>query len=415
MSIEDRISQSLERGLAQLDPGPADLPEVERRGRRIRRRHRLMVGAGLAAAVVAAGVVVPRLGGEGAVEPAPPTGSWQELPAAPIAGRWSALSGWTGEEVLFVGGGTSTPCPPNADCTDPDVIARDGAAYDLDAGTWREIAQAPVPMGYWFRTTMVGDTMVVLADGGGGSRWFAYDASEDDWRELPAPERSVRDWGAIPSLDGRVYALSQSGHVLVLDLASEEWSELPLSPLAPRLETQSVVPTDQGIFVSGADSTVEEDGETPKFTMVERWDGEEWTRYPATGQVGRFEHWTGTRLVSADIQTATGLRGDPPHGGVLDPATGEWRALPNAPDVEAPRPDGWSVNAAAGPLVAGWGYVYDDRTERWSLIGKPAGPVDTAQAAVWADGRLVVLGGLDDETGYADVSGLSNDAWVWRP
>ena len=38
MNIEDRISQSLDRGLARLDASPAGLAEVERRGRGVRRR-----------------------------------------------------------------------------------------------------------------------------------------------------------------------------------------------------------------------------------------------------------------------------------------------------------------------------------------------------------------------------------------
>ncbi|MDQ4054103.1 MAG: hypothetical protein M3237_15565 [Actinomycetota bacterium] len=75
--------------------------------------------------------------------------------------------------------------------------------------------------------------------------------------------------------------------------------------------------------------------------------------------------------------------------------------------------EGWSPDAADGPLVAGWGRVYDDRTERWSAIGKPDSPVDGSQTAVWADDRLFVFGGVDSETGHEDISGLSNDAWAW--
>ena len=66
-------------------------------------------------------------------------------------------------------------------------------------------------------------------------------------------------------------------------------------------------------------------------------------------------------------------------------------------------------------MLAGWGYVYDDSAESWVALGSPDSAVDVDQSAVWADGRLVVFGGVDEETGYQDVSGLSNDAWVWAP
>ena len=48
-------------------------------------------------------------------------------------------------------------------------------------------------------------------------------------------------------------------------------------------------------------------------------------------------------------------------------------------------------------------------------LGSPKSTIDAYQSAVWADGRLVVFGGVDEETGYQDVSGLSNEAWFWIP
>ena len=66
-------------------------------------------------------------------------------------------------------------------------------------------------------------------------------------------------------------------------------------------------------------------------------------------------------------------------------------------------------------LLAGWGYVYDDNAESWVALGSPESEVDDYQSAVWADGRLIVFGGFDQDAGYEDVSGLSNDAWVWTP
>jgi hypothetical protein len=341
-------------------------------------------------------------------------GEWRELAPMPLAPRYSPVAVWTGDEVLVVGGGIGSPCPPNASCTQPEVMARDGAAYDPDTDAWRPIAEAPTGVGYWFRPVVVGDVLVLFGD----DRWWAYDVGDDAWRTLPAPPRRVEDTGVLSARDGRVYAVARSGRILVLDVAGESWSLLPPSPHRPALRLSSALATQDGVLVSGTTAEPTGDGDTPEFTVVERWDGSRWTRLPPTGQVGPFRHWTGERLVELDPQVATGLDGQPPFGGRLDPITGEWTPLPNAPDPHAPSPSNlrWTVVAAEGPLMAGWGYAYDDRTERWTPLGQPRGTdVDAQQSAVWVDGDLVVVGGYDSETAYENPAGLTNHAWAWTP
>jgi hypothetical protein len=416
MTVEERIRTSLDEGLGALGAGVGDLAAVAESGRRIRRRRRVVGALGVAvvvALVALAGGV--RLGdGSGRTpEPAPPVGgTWRELAPMPLSPRWMPLAVWTGDEVLVVGGGIDPPCPPGASCVEADQMARDGAAYDPRTDSWRPIADAPVDVGYWFRTAVVGGAVVVYD---GDQRWWVYDVGADVWRNLPAPDRRVVDTGALAERDGEVYVLSGSGRVLVLDVAARTWSELPPSRLEPAIRPGSVLVSDEAVFVSGSEKVDDWDGDTPLFTIVERWDGSAWSRYPQTGQVGGFAHWTGERLIDLDIQVAPGLDGDPPFGGVLDPATGQWSPLPNAPDPDVRRPDGWMPVAAAGPLLAGWGYVYDDRTERWTTLGAPDSAVDDHQSAVWADGRLLVFGGIDTETGYEDAAGLSRDGWAWSP
>lgn len=418
MNAEDRLRSRLGAGLDALDPGPGDRPAAERAGTRIRRRRRLVVAGGavaLVAAVALAGTLGLGLGvgADDAPEPAPPAGgSWRELAPMPLAPRWSPLAVWTGAEVLVVGGGVGSPCPPAARCVAAERMGRDGAAYDPGTETWRRIADAPLDVGYWFRAVVVDDTVVLLA----GDRFLAYDLAEDAWRMLPDPPRPVEDTGVLSARDGRVYAVARSGRVLVLDVAEESWSLLPPSPHRPPVRGGPALATGDGVLVSGNPVDPDWDGDTPLFTVVERWDGSSWTRYPVTRQVGVFRHWTGARLVEPDLQVAPGLDGDPPQGGRLDPATGEWTPLPDAPDPEAIGDPGWGPVAAAGPLMAGWGYVYDDRAGTWTTLGRPRGTaVDSDQSAVWADGTLVVVGGLDSETAYADPAGISNGAWAWTP
>jgi hypothetical protein len=416
MTVEERVRRSLEEGLGALGTGVGDIAGVVESGQRIRRRRRLAGALGVAVVVVLVAVAGGVRLGDGSArtpDPAPPVGgTWRALAPMPLSPRWMPLTVWTGEEALVVGGGIDPPCPPTASCVEADKMARDGAAYDPRTDTWRPIADAPVDAGYWFRTAVVGDTVVVYD---GDQRWWAYDIGADVWRGLPAPDRRVVDTGTLAERDGAVYALSASGRVLALDVASRGWSELPPSPLDPALSRGSVLVTDDAVLVSGSEKVDDWNGDTPLFTIVERWDGTTWSRYPQTGQVGPFGHWTGERLIDLDIQVAPGLDGDPPFGGVLDPATGQWSPLPNAPDPDVRRPDGWMPVAADGPLVAGSGYVYDDRTERWTALGAPDSAVDDHQSAVWADGRLLVFGGIDTETGYEDVGGLSRDGWAWSP
>jgi hypothetical protein len=417
MTVEEKLSRALNDGLARVDVPPGDLQAVRAQGLRLRRNRRVLASA-LALTLVVGGSAlfagVVRGGDDRGVEPVGTGGTWQSIEPAPVAPRWDALSGWTGTEALFIGGGTSTPCSPGAECVDPDHFAKDGAAYNPTTHQWRVIAPAPVPMPYYFRSAMVGDTFVVFGEG----HWYAYDAGDDAWRTLPQPPSTVRDPGFLSAADGKVYALDKAGAVQVLDVEQDTWSSLPASDLRPRLTQRTVVAAGDRVVVSGYDETKPNDGHEPSIVLADVWDGQGWTRLPATGQLSNLWHWTGERLVDLDLQTADGGQVEGwersyPYGGRLDPTTGVWTALPGAPDPERDRVDGWHVLAADGPLLAGSGYVYDDSTGQWVMLGSPETTVDVDQSAVWADGRLIVFGGVDEETGYRDVSGLSNHAWVW--
>jgi hypothetical protein len=344
-----------------------------------------------------------------------PEGSWSRGADMPLSPRSSPQVGWTGSEVLVVGGDTSV-VPDDTGGGPGDPVA-DGAAYDPSTDTWRPIADAPEPIPYYFRSGMVGDTMVVLTmtDDGREGHWLAYDAVDDAWTRLPDPPRRPRDPGSLAIRDGSVLVTTRPGDVMELDVASRTWSVLPRDTVEPRLDFYSVTSDGDDLFVCGPDPEVEEDGDTPVFVVVDRWDGSTWTRLPRSRQVDCPTHWTGERLVNTDIQTATGLDGNPPFGGRLDPATGEWSPLPDAPDPEERGPDHITVNAADGPLVVGWGYLYDDSDGSWTGFGRPDSPVDRATGAALVDGRLLVFGGRDEDAGYDGDAGLSAEAWTWNP
>lgn len=403
MSLEDRVSQSLERGLERLDTTPAALAVVERRAAGVRRRRRAAVAAAVTVVVAGVALAGPRVVDRDTADPMPPDpvpsqGTWQRLPDLPLSPRANPVTGWTGTEALVVGG-YLTLCPPNASCRDADETARDGAAYNPETETWRVMAEAPVAMANYFRSVMVGDNLV-LFDGQRG--WFAYDASDDEWRTLPSPQQDVVDSGSLTSTDGFVYVIGKPGPVLGLDVADGRWVVLPDS-FVGGAEARTVVATPQGLVLSGAWV----DG-SPETVVAQVWGSS--NRQPLqTGQLVPFAHWTGERLVALDLQTIENDDGTTtPYGGMLDPRTGQWSPLPGPPKESAS--DGWSPVAADGPLMAGWGHVYDDRDQSWTRLGRPDGATaEGGVGAVWSEGRLLVLGGADSR------SEPTGQAWVWTP
>jgi hypothetical protein len=332
-------------------------------------------------------------------------GGWTRAEAGPLSARYAPLLAWTGQEVLAIGGHTGTPCPPNADCQLPDDYARDAAAYDPEDDIWRPVADAPADLDRYVGHVVVDGDLVV----GGVDAWWTYDADSDVWSrlsgttEMGAPEATA---------DGLVYTYT-GRRVHALELATGEWRSLPADPLKPALTERSVFATDAGVVLTGVNYR-EAAPDEPTLTQADVWDGGSWRRLPRTGMIGPLYHWTGERLLGPEIGGADGGKVNGwdhwyPYAGALDPATGEWSALDGVPDYDDVRGAAWRVEAAAGPLVATSGFVYDDRAGRWTRLGRPDSDLDWELTGVWADGRLVVVGGADED------GEVSAETWLWSP
>jgi hypothetical protein len=420
MSIEDRIRTSLEAATQTADLPRGDVAEAVTRGRQVRRRRR-GVTVGAAAAAVAIVAVAATLTGSdrGGPQPAPEpsAGTWTAAATSPLSPRHGPLMRWTGEEVLVIGGHSEAPCPPGADCEIPDDGLRDAAAYDPDADTWRTIAPPPVDMD---RDTGAVISQGLLVVGGPVGAWWSYDPRSDRWERLPEPsaEGVTTMWhpGSMPgpsaALDGKVYATDGGRDVFVLDVASRTWTALPPDPLQPVLTDTRLFATEEGIVLTGV-SYGEAAPDEPTLTRADVWDGTSWRRLPRTGMIGWFYYWTGERILGieeggADGGEVNGWGEYYPHGGALDPATGEWEPIPGLPaDYSDEVARGVRVEAGDGPLVATNGRAYDDRTREWTNLGFPDSTVDYEQTATWAGERLVVFGGYGDGE-------LSKEAWVWQ-
>jgi hypothetical protein len=331
--------------------------------------------------------------------------AWTRAAAGPLSARHAPLLAWTGQEVLVVGGHTGAPCPPNADCPLPDDHARDAAAYDPGSDTWRPIADAPADLDRYVGHVVADGDLVV----GGAEAWWRYDAEADAWSRLPgATEMGAPEVAA----DGVVYT-HVGRRVRALDLATGEWRSLPEDPVEPPLTEGAVFATDAGIVLAGVDHG-EAAPDEPTLTQADVWDGGSWRRLPRTGMIGPLSHWTGERLIGLELGGADGGEVNGwdrwyPYAGAVDPATGEWSAIDRVPDQDGVGDAAWRVEAAAGPLVATSGFVYDDRAVSWTRLGRPASDLAEELTGVWAAGRLVVVGGADED------GEVSAETWIWTP
>ena len=359
-------------------------------------------------------LLVGTLGCGGASSPAGEVG-WTALPDPPLTPRDGSLAAWTGQEALFLGGRTGGLCPNNASCVQPERTARDGAAYDPDRQTWRPVAPASVDLPLYGPAATVGDQVSVLV----ADQMHVYDASDDIWsRREPPPGPRDGQW-SLTAADGRIIALRQTQRAAffadqVLDPATGKWTALPADPLAPTYG-RHVVATPHGLVLTGQPE-VDQPGSRLEESLVRAAlldpATSTWRELPGSDQLQGVFTWTDTRLVDAELFVTDGGQvnsygRDVPSGGTLTLPDGQWGRLPDPPQLST---GGWRVQARGGRLTAIEGYLYDDATERWTVVPQPDGAVDNPGAAVWAGDRLIVLGGLTNDQDDLDA-GLSRQAF----
>ena len=85
-------------------------------------------------------------------------GVWSLLPPAPLRARGHAVAVWTGTEVLVWGGFASKGLPPG---DEPE--RSDGAAYNPATRVWRVMAEAPFAGDGFTRAVWTGVEMIVLS------------------------------------------------------------------------------------------------------------------------------------------------------------------------------------------------------------------------------------------------------------
>ena len=340
-------------------------------------------------------------------------GTWTTVPSAPLSPRMGAVTAWTGEEALFLGGDVGGLCPPNAGCAGPPESAADGAAYDPAGQTWRPVADSPYPIPSGTPRTVAGDTVHLVHH----DRVLSYDASEDAWSVSPPPPGghllgapAALDDGTVVVVDNQRNGSEPSGQVY--DPDSRTWSLLPEDPLGPTFDrVGTAIPG--GLVLTGAPDPADPAHSSPTLrAAVLDVASRTWTLLDETERTGGWRwSWTGVRMVDAQPDGQTGDGDRFAQGGALDPRTGSWEALPGTPLMNT---GGWPADAIGGPVSAVDGWVHDDRDRSWTRLARPDGAPALPGSAVWAGDELLVLGGMDTEAGWGREH-LTRQAWLWQP
>lgn len=340
---------------------------------------------------------------------------WHQVADPPLSPRLGATAVWTGHEVLVFGGDPGKPCPPNADCVRRNTYTRDGAAFDPVSGSWRRLADAPHGIPDHVPDAFVNGHLYLTV----GTRLLDYDVESDAWVQVDAP--SDVEWRDLVVVGDKLVLPSGSDESgvhpdRVFDPSSGEWSTLPDDPIGPAFD-RGLTATGSGAVLTGKELVPNPGADGPALVLAARLDEDlkTWHRLPDSDQLGGWAWgWTGERLVDPTPGGADGgeignYGRTVPYGGILDPATGQWSRLPDAPKEGS---GGWPVDAHHGPLFATGGWLYDDEAGSWTRLPRAVDGPESPGSAAFMGGRLLVVGGIDWDAMEGE---LSPHAWVYAP
>jgi hypothetical protein len=174
----------------------------------------------------------------------------------PVADRWTAMASegaptarhghllaWSGKKLLVFGGrgGGASPSNPEGE------LFTDGALYDPEARTWKQIARAPysAAQSLVMRAHWTGTRLVVTGGANGG--WI-YEPESDLWSEVPGD-------GCFSSLSVQAGALAgfclrgDRQVALLLAPGARSWAEYPLPEKSP--VGSAILWTGKRLFVWG--------------------------------------------------------------------------------------------------------------------------------------------------------------------
>jgi hypothetical protein len=358
--------------------------------------------------------------------PAPAAGSataqqlsrfhWSSLPAAPIQPRSDASVVWTGRELVVWGGVVvgHTAIPKN-----------DGAALDPASNRWRPIAEPTSVAQRWAAVTVwTGQEMLVIGGqttAGVPSNDAAYEPNTDQWRVLP-PRPPGMTGTLSGEWDGReALVVSTSRQAGAYDPAANQWRALPPLPEPPSYEVAWIAPVwaDNRLLVWAEWSYVVTTGNvTTGNSGIDLWSldpsSAAWTKLKdratdANGPGGvRDAIWTGTDVLLPATQGWRGAASGPgyspgmgPHGYRYERSTNSYRPIAHGPVDDGSVDAVWTgaalirtssaTNSGPEPMQQGNAAAWDPGTDTWTTL--PPSPVPGVdRKLVWTGRELVSYG-----------------------
>jgi hypothetical protein len=428
---------------------PIDTVALRARASRARRRERIMAGL-CAVALVTAGAFAVTSRAGGGVEftpadadgdgvertPAEPEGEdrvgegrapmpagWSTLPPSPLSARQGATAVVVGNEVLVFGGRDTPVCGPAGSCAlPPGAPLSDGAAYDVDAGRWRRLADAPALLDVAAVAVLDDVVYLLTVDQDRAAAFLSYAVADDSWDVLPAPGTP---WLRLVAVADGIAAIrltheDEPAADVWYDPQRRTWTPLPADPNTPAFD-RGAVAVDGRLVVLGI-PLVDQPGQEPAVYGASVFDPGDtaWEVIadpPAEQAVGFWgSDWFAVdglafnpHLGSSDGGEVNPYDRTYPHGGILDPIEGTWRHLPDAPDALGTEPHHRLVAGSDVAVVAD-GWLHRPATGEWVPIDDDVALPDAGHAVALLDDLLFVWGGGGDDDG-----GLTADGWLWGP
>ncbi|MDP9402028.1 MAG: hypothetical protein M3P85_01555 [Actinomycetota bacterium] len=410
ISVEERLARAanvLDEHIEQYVVGVSYLAEGA-----TPRRHRMKAGivAAVAAVTLVLGVLLSsRGGGDGiVVAPTPasrPAGDegWDLLPEAPVSARFQHLSVSTGSGLLVWGGYGS------------DKARTDGAFYDGETGTWRDVPKAPLAgdrgdaVGVW-----TGAEVIVINGIDGHVKAAAFDPESLSWRSLPDPPLTN-----AANMMTRVAAVGDAVVVIAVSVEGEGGARSEVARLDTTTDTWTIGQSPPASFGSGFDAVaVGSDivvigrrgisgascGEST--VLAYRPGANNWRNLPS----GPIANRGGLAVASSgrEVVVAGGIvcGDDSPRAEtfLLDPVTESWRSAAPAPTAVRGSyryGEAWTGRWMVAANDDGAPLLYDPAANRWHV--GPPNPLRgryTETAWTWVAGRVIIFsGGLADDEG----------------
>jgi hypothetical protein len=337
-------------------------------------------------------------------------GGIEGFPAGPLAPRLGTSVVWTGEEMIVWGGCDAEPCR---------IRFADGAAFDPDTGDWRMIAESPLDGLSYHSAGWTGTEMLIV----GGSSAAAYSPDSDSWRLLPDPPFRVSfkrpdgsgGWDYVGAVwaDGR-YVIWEpiSDHVAAYEPESDSWVDLPSTGLEVDLGVLRWNGTDLvalGALIAGfperspmQGARLVDDVWMP-MPAAELWD----ETYNIRARP-YLSGWAGDVLV---VWTDSGS--DAGRTMTYTPGADFWTEIETIP---LPGSELWPDPMPMGERLIvfhfGRAAIYDPASDSWTTVNIPNIPYTEAGRPVWTGNEILHWG---EGCCYGPEDPSRHQAWRYTP